>query len=128
MIGTLLGIAAALVSVGAWAAWMRLVNQVRVPRDRSMFVAICAGGAALGVVALVAGAGVVGTIAAITGILAGGSFVGLRALSRQDDMTPAVAVGGALLDFSAPDDSGQPFELSSLGGKPLLLKFFRGHW
>ena len=128
MTGTFLGIAAALLSLGAWALWMRRINQVRIPRDRRAFTAACGGGAVLGIAAFVAGTGIVGGIAAVLGILAGGMFVGLRALSRQDAPTPAIAVGGAILDFSALDDSGQVFELSSLRGKPLLLKFFRGHW
>jgi len=40
----------------------------------------------------------------------------------------AVRVGGPILDFSAPDENGEPFALASLRGRPYLLKFFRGHW
>jgi len=128
MTGTILGISAALLSIGVWAAWMRHINQVSVPRDRRGYLAACAGGVALGIAAFVAGAGIVGGVGAALGILAGGTFAGLRAQSRQGDQKPAVTVGGPILDFAAPDDSGQAFELSSLRGKPILLKFFRGHW
>jgi hypothetical protein len=128
MTGTILGLAAALLAIGAWASWMRRLNQVSIPRDRRGYLAVCAGGAALGIAAFVAGAGIVGGIGAAFGILSGGLFLGLRAQSRQDGRKPAVTVGGPILDFAAPDDSGQAFELSSLRGKPILLKFFRGHW
>jgi hypothetical protein len=128
MTGTLLGIGAAIVAIGAWAVWMRRINAVSIPYDRRAFLAVCGLGVVLGIAALAVGTGIVGKTAAVVGILAGGSFVGLRALSRQQERSPAIAVGGALLDFSALDEAGQVFELSSLRGKPLLLKFFRGHW
>lgn len=41
---------------------------------------------------------------------------------------PAVQVGDAFLDFTAQDHTGADFTLSSLTGKPILLKIFRGHW
>jgi peroxiredoxin len=33
-----------------------------------------------------------------------------------------------VVSFSAPDADGREFDLSSLAGRPFLLKFFRGHW
>jgi peroxiredoxin len=39
-----------------------------------------------------------------------------------------VALGQPIPEFTAPDAEGQPFALSSLHGRPYLLKFFRGHW
>jgi hypothetical protein len=128
MIGTWLGLFSAAFSIGTWAVWMRRIEQVSVPRDRSFFVGAGAFGAGLGIAALAAGAGWLGGIAGTLGLLAGGAFVGLRALSRQDPGTHAVAVGSPLLDFAAPDDQGATFELASLRGRPILLKFFRGHW
>jgi cytochrome oxidase Cu insertion factor (SCO1/SenC/PrrC family) len=67
-------------------------------------------------------------VAAGFAIVAGGAFVGLRLQSRQDAREPAVRIGAPILDFTAPDENGQPFALSSLRGRPFLLKFFRGHW
>ena len=55
-------------------------------------------------------------------------FPALRLQSRQQPNRPAVAVGEPMLLFSAPDENGVDFDLSSLNGKPYLLKFFRGHW
>lgn len=40
----------------------------------------------------------------------------------------AVAVGEPIIDFTAIDADGQPFDLASLRGTPFLLKFYRGHW
>jgi peroxiredoxin len=37
-------------------------------------------------------------------------------------------VGETLRDFSALDENGERFELASTAGRPVLLKFFRGHW
>ena len=128
MTGTWLGLFSAALSIGTWAIWMRRIEQVSVPRDRSFFVGAAAFGAGLGIAAFAAGVGWLGGIAGTLGLLAGGFFVGLRALSRQDPGTHALAVGAPLPDFTAPDDEGGTFELASLRGKPILLKFFRGHW
>ncbi len=126
--GTWLGVVAAALVVAGWAVWMRRISQVRIPRDRTAFFAVFGLGTALGIAALVAGAGIVGGVTAALAILGGGLFLGLRLQSSQDAQEPAVAVGGAILDFAAPDDTGQTFELASVRGKPFLLKFFRGHW
>ena len=40
-----------------------------------------------------------------------------------------VHVDGDLhLNDNTPDENGEPVASTSFGGKPLLLKFFRGHW
>jgi cytochrome oxidase Cu insertion factor (SCO1/SenC/PrrC family) len=128
MTGTWLGIAAGLLVIGGWTVWMRRMNQVRIPRNRAAFFLVFGAGVVLGVAALVAGAGLVGGLAAALAILGGGMFFGLRLQSSQDRREPAVTVGGPILHFSAPDDAGDVFALSSLRGRPFLLKFFRGHW
>ena len=84
--------------------------------------------AALGIVAFVIGTDVAGGVAAGLAIVAGVAFLALLAASRQPALTPAVAVGGPVVDFAAADDEGRPFDLASLRGTPVLLKFFRGHW
>jgi peroxiredoxin len=52
----------------------------------------------------------------------------VRTQSAQSRNVPRVAVGAPILDFTAPDEHGRPFRLSSLAGRPILLKLFRGHW
>ena len=61
-------------------------------------------------------------------LLASTVFLGLTALSAQTPNTPAVAVGGPVIDFTAPADDGTLFDSGTLRGRPFLLKFFRGHW
>ena len=39
-----------------------------------------------------------------------------------------IDVGDDLPIFSAVDEFGNNFESTQLSGKPILLKFFRGHW
>jgi hypothetical protein len=128
MSGTWLGIAGAVLTLGGWAVWMRLMQQVRIPRNRAGFFAVFGSSVGLGVAALVSGTGIIGGIAAALAILGGGMFIGLRLQSTQDAREPSVKVGEPILDFSAPDDTGASFALASLRGSPFLLKFFRGHW
>ncbi len=128
MSGMLLGLAGAALIAAGWAEWFRRLRAVRVPRNRAPFLAVMAAGACLGALAFAVGPGLVGGIAAGVALLGGGAFLGLRAISAQDARTPAVAVGGPVLDFEAADDQDRPFQLASLAGRSFLLKFFRGHW
>jgi hypothetical protein len=128
MNGDLLGFASAALVIGAWAYWMRLMQAVKVPRDRRAFLAVMAVGVALGIGAFVSGTGLFSGIAAGLGIFAGALYLGMRLQSAQDTRKPAVEVGQPMLAFSAPDDSGANFDSASLAGTPYLLKVFRGHW
>ena len=93
-----------------------------------MTVGLMGLGVVCGLGALTEGAGAAGGTAATLAILGGGLFLGLRLQSGQDARVPAVKVGEPILEFSALDDRGEPFHLSSMRGEPYLLKFFRGHW
>jgi hypothetical protein len=128
MSGNFLGLFAAAVVVATGILWFRLIGAVRVPRNRMRYFGAMGIGVALGLAAFASGVGIAGGIAAGFAVIAGGFFVGLRLQSRQDAREPAVAVGTPILDFTALDDRGEPFSLSSLADKPFLLKFFRGHW
>jgi len=113
---------------GATGLWLRRTRQVRLPADRSGFVAAWLGGAVLGAAGLAAGTGWLGGLAGGVAVVGGLLLTGLVAVSRQRVGTGAVRVGDDLPDFEAPDEHGEPFRLSSLAGRPVLLKFFRGHW
>ena len=128
MSGVLLGWSGAAIAVGLFAYWSRLMKRVAVPDQRNGYLAAMGLAVVLGIAALVQGAGWLGGVPAVVAILAGGMFLGLRLQSSQAATTPAVSVGGPILDFSATDENGDAFALSSLAGKPYLLKFFRGHW
>ncbi|MGH0036583.1 MAG: hypothetical protein ACQGVK_16270 [Myxococcota bacterium] len=126
--GVLLGWAAAAVVAVAGAGWIRRLREVRVPSNRSGFLAAFAVGGALGVASLAAGGGWLGGAPAGFALVVAAIFLGLATISAQAPNEPSVAVGQPVLDFEAPDDEGRTFQLASLAGKPYLLKFFRGHW
>jgi hypothetical protein len=128
LFGTAIGVVALVLIAGSGTLWFRAASGVRLPKSRSAYVGVWLGGVALGVVALASGVGWVGGVAAGLSIF-GGSFLALTvAISRQRVGPDAVTVGARLPNFSALDENGDPFELASVMGKPLLLKFFRGHW
>jgi hypothetical protein len=108
--------------------WFRRIAALRVPHNRVAFFSAMGAGVALGIAAFVQGTGIPGGIGAAFAIAAGGTFLGLRLQSTQQAREPNVKVGGPILDFTAPDEHGSPFDLGSLRGNPYLLKFFRGHW
>jgi hypothetical protein len=74
------------------------------------------------------GAGFLGGVPAVLGLLIGVFFLFTVSISRQEVASNAIKVGAKLPDLSAPDEHGESLAFSSLAGKPILLKFFRGHW
>lgn len=128
MSGTILGLLAlALLAQGGYV-WMRSIREVRTGERRPLVLLVVVGGLGLGLLAFARGPGVVGGIAAGLAVALGALFLLLQPLSHQSRRVPAVAVGGPILDFTAPDAEANPFHLASLRGRPYLLKFFRGHW
>jgi hypothetical protein len=107
--------------------WFRKIQQVAVPRNRVPFHLSFLAGGMIGLAAIAQG-GVVSTVAGVLAAFAGFLFPALRLQSRQQPNEPAVQIGQMMLSASAPDENGVDFDLSSLRGKPYLLKFFRGHW
>jgi hypothetical protein len=128
MVGTTLGLVAGALELLTSARWFYLMQHVRIPKDRRAFYGAHATAIALGIAALGVGAPPVARGFAVVAILGALTALGLAAQARQASLTPAVAVGGPVLDFVLPDDTGRAFDLGSLRGRPFLLKFFRGHW
>ena len=109
--------------------WALLLVSVSIPRNRSGFIALMLLGAGLGMTALAIGTqSLVADIAAGLAISAGAFFLFSVAIGKQTGGSGQLQVGSPLADFSAPDENNEPFNISSLRGKPILLKFFRGHW
>jgi hypothetical protein len=101
---------------------------VRLPENRSFYVAAWLVGIALAGLSLAGSPGWTEGVAAMIAIL-GSSFLLLTvAISRQNVGESAIRPGDSLPEFSAVDEHGVRWESSSLIGQPLLLKFFRGHW
>jgi hypothetical protein len=128
MSGTFLGFVSFGLVLGAGIVWMRRMQAVRIPRNRGAFVVAMAAGALLGVAALARGVGWIGGVPAGFAAFTGSFFLVLFAISRQKGGSGRFQPGAPLPEFSAPDDRGETFAVSSDSGRPLLLKFFRGHW
>ena len=108
--------------------FFRRMREVAIPQNRTAHDLGWAAAVALGAAAFALGVHWSGAIPAALGALGGGFMLLLRLGSAQARTRIAVHVGGPILDFTAPDENGAPFALSSVAGKPFLLKFFRGHW
>jgi cytochrome oxidase Cu insertion factor (SCO1/SenC/PrrC family) len=108
--------------------WFRRAFAVQLPKDRTGFVVAMSVAAILGIVALTGSPGWIGGTAATLSVVASAFFLILVSISAQKGGSGKLRVGAPIPDFTAPDENGEPFQLSSLAGRPFLLKFFRGHW
>ena len=126
--GTAIALISLLLILSTGFVWFRRAMAVRLPENRSAFVAAMALSAVLGVLAFVVGVDWLGGVAAGVSIFLGSFLLFSVSISAQKGGSGAFHVGQPVPDFSAPNDAGDLFQLSSLAGKPLLLKFFRGHW
>lgn len=128
MTGPILALLAATLLLAIGWRWLQRMQRVQIPSDMRTYLAGTALAALLGIAAFIAGVGLFAGIAAALAIGGGGAFLALYSASGQAKLTPAVAVGGPVVEFTARDDGGNPFDLAGLRGTPFLLKFFRGHW
>ena len=125
---TLLTVAAVVLVCAALTLWFRWMNEVSLRGRRWIPLSMVGVGGLLSLAALAQGGGIaLGVVSGLTLAVSAG-FLFLAALAPQSKQTPALAVGGPILDFTAVDENDQEFRLSDLSGKPILLKFFRGHW
>jgi hypothetical protein len=116
------------VAAATVALWFDRIGQVDIPEDRTTYVIFFLAAAALGVGAFVAGTRWFGGVAAALAILIGSFFPFTVAISRQEVAANSIRVGDSIPVFSALDENGEVFESKTLAGKPVLIKFFRGHW
>jgi hypothetical protein len=128
MTGSILGFLALALFGQAAFVWMRSIGEVRTGERRPLVLAVVAAAVGLGAFAFARAPGLAGGIAAGIAFGFGLLFLVNQVVGQQSRSVPNVAVGGPILDFTAPDADGRPFQLSSLRGRPYLLKFFRGHW
>ena len=113
---------------GFVASWMMMIKRVQVENGRWLHRLLVGAMMLTAALAFAKGVELFGGI--LAGVALGVSivFVVLSSLARQSGQTPAISVGQPMLAFSAPDENGDIFDSASLSGKPILLKFFRGHW
>jgi cytochrome oxidase Cu insertion factor (SCO1/SenC/PrrC family) len=128
MNGFILPAAAAGTAVVGIAIWLRMIARVELGQKRWVVNALFASSLALGTFALAQSPSTPGFVLAATTVAFSALYFVLLSFSGQSKQAPAVAVGSRIPDFTALDHTGEPFSLSSLKGKPILMKFFRGHW
>lgn len=111
------------------AHWTRGMLQVRVsPNITPVRLAFCFGAALCLVPFLMGGGGLALRILCGIAIAIAALFMGLDRIAALPTPVPNVGIGDLALDFTATTSEGDDFSLSSLRGRPVLLKFFRGHW
>ncbi len=126
-VGTILGLVAFAIAAVTIALWIRQINQVSIPENRTLFVSVFLLAAALGIGAFVFGTRWFGGVPAVIAIVIGSFLPFTMAISRQDAANP-IRVGDSIPSFTAVDDQGKRFDSDSLHGTPVLIKFFRAHW
>ena len=128
MTDTYLGIAAmALVAITA-TVWIRAIQRVEIPQNRSAFIAIMIVAGALGVEALLGSPGWLGGIPAGLSIFVASLFLLTVIIGGQKASDEAIQVGNTIPGFTSTDEHGQTFDSQTLAGQPVFIKFFRGHW
>ena len=129
MSGMIVPILAGLTTAILVYQWLRAMQRVEMAERMRLLNALAIVAVVLGVAAFTVEAGFVAGLLASIAILIGGVFLALGFfLSAQSKQPPALGIGSPLLPFTAPDENGEPFEFATLSRKPILLKFFRGHW
>lgn len=110
-------------------AWGIMIYKFTIPNNRVAFIAAWLVGWSIGVAALV-----IGTESLLANIALGfalviSSFCLFTVLiGGQKGGAGQFIVGSPVPALSAPDENDEMFDMASLSGKPILLKFFRGHW
>jgi hypothetical protein len=120
-----LGLFALIIILAAATRWFWRAMQVNIPRNTSVFRVTWATGLVLGGIALYQ---TPQDSFAAWAVVLGLMLVYLVSTGAQRVSGEMVNVGDALPVFTALDENGDSFDSSSLAGKPVLLKFFRGHW
>ena len=126
--GTCLGLLALVVAIGCTRLWFYQAENVALPENRMLFLAVWLSAVALGIAAFVKKAGWLGRIAALPAIAIGLFLPFTVSISEQILPPEAIQVGEMITSFSSPDDRGEIFDSARLRGSPVLIKFFRAHW
>jgi len=127
-VGTILGLLAFVIAAVTIALWIRQINQVDIPENRTLFVCFFLLAVALGIGAFVFGTRWFGGVPAVIAIFIGSFLPFTIAISRQEVAANPIRVGDSIPSFTAVDDQGKRFDSDSLYGTPVLIKFFRAHW
>ncbi len=127
-LGTTLGFVGLGIALISVFLWNRQIQQVAIPENRTAFVIAFVVAALVGASAFVMRTRWFGAIPALMAIAIGAFLTFTVSISRQEVATTGIQVGQTIPHFTAIDRHGEPFDSASLAGKPVLVKFFRGHW
>jgi hypothetical protein len=126
------GISLGILSLSLFAVaillWIRFMTNVALEGRRAFLYALCVAGIGLGAAAFTRQPGWLGGTMATIAMIGGLIWVTLGLFAGQSKQKPDLVLGKPLPIFSAPDHEDQRFEIESLRGHPVLIKFFRGHW
>ena len=111
------------------AAWIAFIIKATVPNNRSVFITVWAIAWLMAMAALVQGTGSLWANIGVGFALFVASFCLFTVfIGGQKGGTGLFKVGSPLPELIAPNENDVSFDIASLAGKPILLKFFRGHW
>lgn len=117
-----------LLVLGSTVWYFLTINAEKVPVGVAPFVAVLVAGLVAGAagIALDPGLPTIGlfTLTGGTGAL----ILYLLSIRKLPDGALTARVGQPMPAFEAIDGHGQPFDLQSMKGRRLMVKFFRGSW
>ena len=114
--------------LGTAATYRLQIRAQHVPRSLAVYQGLMVLGIVLALTGLARDPSPLGGITASLAILVGGFFLYAGLKSRLPEKRPSAGVGQPAPDFTARAADGTDFTLSSLKGRTILLKFFRGYW
>ncbi len=130
----LLGLAGLVLVHLAWLHYLWLIPRERVPDVPVAHKAVMGIGVLFGAVAASAGWaqglvwGLLWTAVLVPTVGLTAFFAWLLRIAPLPDGHLVAQLDAPLPDFSALDHTGRPRSIAEWRGRPLLLKFFRGHW
>lgn len=129
MSGIGLAIFSFIITVTLCIVWFRLLTAVKIPKNRSIYILLFILSLCMGIASLAIGTeNILASIGAGLAILVSTLYLLTVAIGNQKGGTGKFVVGKPLPVFSAVDENNISFDITTLSGQPILLKFFRGHW
>ncbi len=115
-------------TLGAIVWYFVVINKEKVPVSVGPFAAALLLGMATSLVGVGLSPGLTTALPAGVGVALGGFILWLLTQRRLPDGELVVGVGDPMPALVATDDTGADFDLASLKGRRVMLKFFRGSW
>jgi hypothetical protein len=123
-----LAVAGLLITHGVITWYFIVINKEKVPVSVGPFAGVMVAGMLLSTLALQLGPdAVTGALFALN-VAMGGGILLLLTQRKLPDGALIATVGEPMPALSAPDHTGTAFDLASLKGKRVMVKFFRGSW